>query len=87
MSIPKIDPETDSGEREGKLTSSMKRTPGINSAIPWSMYELTTLLISARNLSVTSVLRPLTSCPMTLMMSCPPCGRAFAMSRSCSVTS
>ena len=65
----------------------MKRTPGINSAIPWSMYELTTLLISARNLSVTSVLRPLTSCPMTLMMSWPPCGRAFAMSRSCSVTS
>jgi hypothetical protein len=32
-----------------ELTSSMKRTPGINSAIPWSMYELTTLLISARS--------------------------------------
>jgi hypothetical protein len=65
----------------------MNRTPGINSAIPCSIYELTTLLISALNLSVTSVLRPFTSCPMTLMMSCPPCGRAFAMSRSWRVTS
>ena len=26
-------------------TSSMNKTPGINSAIPWSMYLFTTLLI------------------------------------------
>jgi len=33
-------------------TSSMNKTPGTNSAIPWSMYLLTTLLISFRSLSV-----------------------------------
>ena len=32
-------------------TSSMKRTPGTNSAMPWSMYLLTTLLISFLSLS------------------------------------
>ncbi len=32
-------------------TSSMNRTPGTSSAMPWSMYLLTTLLISFRNLS------------------------------------
>lgn len=34
-------------------TSSMNKTPGTNSAIPWSIYLLTTWLISTRNLSVT----------------------------------
>jgi hypothetical protein len=33
-------------------TSSMNKTPGTSSAIPWSMYLLTTLLISFRSLSV-----------------------------------
>ena len=32
-------------------TSSMNSTPGTSSAMPWSMYLLTTLLISLRNLS------------------------------------
>ena len=36
-------------------TSSMKSTPGTSSAIPWSMYLLTTLLISERSFSVISV--------------------------------
>lgn len=36
-------------------TSSMNRTPGTNSAIPWSIYLFTTLLISCLNLSVISV--------------------------------
>lgn len=33
------------------ITSSMKRTPGISSAMPWSMYSFTTLLISVRRRS------------------------------------
>lgn len=33
-------------------TSSMKRTPGTSSAMPWSMYLSTTLLISKRSFSV-----------------------------------
>ena len=33
-------------------TSSMNRTPGTNSATPWSMYLFTTLLISRRSLSI-----------------------------------
>lgn len=32
-------------------TSSIKSTPGTSSAIPWSMYLFTTLLISFRSLS------------------------------------
>jgi len=36
-------------------TSSIKRTPGTNSAMPCSMYLFTTLLISALSFSVISV--------------------------------
>jgi len=36
-------------------TSSTKRTPGTSSAIPWSIYLFTTLLISKRSFSVISV--------------------------------
>mmetsp|Transcript_5618 Transcript_5618/g.19249 ORF Transcript_5618/g.19249 Transcript_5618/m.19249 type:complete len:238 (+) Transcript_5618:240-953(+) len=68
-------------------TSSMKSTPGTSSATPVSMYRFTTLLISWRSFSVISVFLGLSICPMTLMMSCPPCGLAFAESRSWSVTS
>ncbi len=46
-----------------------------------------TLFISCRNLSVISVLRGFIICPIIERMSCPPCGRAFAASKSCSVTS
>lgn len=70
-----------------RLTSSINKTPGTNSATPWSMYLLTTLLISPRSLSVISVIFGFISWPIIDMMSCPPWGRAFATSRSCSVTS
>ena len=68
-------------------TSSIKRTPGTSSAIPWSMYLLTTLLISARSFSVISVFFGFIICPIMLTRSCPPCGFALARSRSCRVTS
>jgi hypothetical protein len=55
--------------------------------MPWSMYLLTTLLISNRSFSVISVFLGFISWPIMLIMSWPPCGRAFATSRSCSVTS
>lgn len=55
--------------------------------LPWSMYLLTTLLISCLNLSVISVFLGFSICPITLMMSWPPAGRALALSRSCRVTS
>lgn len=65
----------------------MKSTPGTRSATPWSMYLLTTLLISSRSFSVISVFLGFISWPIMLMMSWPPWGLAFATSRSCSVTS
>mmetsp|Transcript_26387 Transcript_26387/g.78632 ORF Transcript_26387/g.78632 Transcript_26387/m.78632 type:complete len:238 (+) Transcript_26387:162-875(+) len=68
-------------------TSSMKSTPGTSSAIPWSMYLLTTLLISSLSFSVTSVFFGFMKEPMMEAMSPPPCGLAFAWSRSCRVTS
>mmetsp|Transcript_17233 Transcript_17233/g.53444 ORF Transcript_17233/g.53444 Transcript_17233/m.53444 type:complete len:241 (+) Transcript_17233:100-822(+) len=68
-------------------TSSTKSTPGTSSATPWSMYRLTTLLISCRSLSVISVFLGFIIWPIMLMMSWPPCGRALAVSRSCNVTS
>jgi len=68
-------------------TSSMNTTPGTTSATPWSTYPFTTLLTSLRNLSVTSVRPLLTRLPITLIISCPPCGLAFAASRSPKVTS
>jgi hypothetical protein len=42
-------------ERAGtyERTSSMNSTPGTSSATPWSMYLLTTRLISVRSFSVT----------------------------------
>ena len=43
------------GELIQVQTSSMNKTPGTSSAIPWSMYLFTTLLISVRSLSVISV--------------------------------
>jgi hypothetical protein len=63
-------------------TSSMKSTPGTSSATPWSMYLLTTLLISSLSLSVISVILGFINCPIMLMISCPPCGLAFATSKS-----
>mmetsp|Transcript_53128 Transcript_53128/g.164657 ORF Transcript_53128/g.164657 Transcript_53128/m.164657 type:complete len:201 (-) Transcript_53128:778-1380(-) len=68
-------------------TSSMKSTPGTSSAMPWSMYLFTTLLISSLSFSVISVFLGFIKEPMMLLMSCPPCGLAFAWSRSCRVTS
>jgi hypothetical protein len=65
----------------------MKSTPGTRSATPWSMYRLTTLLISCRSFSVISVFLGFMSWPIMLIMSWPPWGRALATSRSCSVTS
>mmetsp|Transcript_13505 Transcript_13505/g.31777 ORF Transcript_13505/g.31777 Transcript_13505/m.31777 type:complete len:238 (+) Transcript_13505:124-837(+) len=68
-------------------TSSMKSTPGTSSAMPWSMYLFTTLLISSRNFSVISVFLLFMKEPIMLAMSWPFCGLALAVSRSCSVTS
>lgn len=34
----------------------MNKTPGISSAMPWSMYLLTTLLISRRSLSLKGII-------------------------------
>lgn len=45
------------------------------------------LLISCLSFSVISVFLGFSIWPMTDMMSCPPCGFAFAESRSCRVTS
>jgi hypothetical protein len=68
-------------------TSSIKSTPGTNSATPWSIYLFTTLLIYPRNFSVTSVFLGFITWPMRLIKSLPPCGRALAISKSCRVTS
>lgn len=90
-------------------TSSMNSTPGTSSATPWSIYLLTTLLISRRSLSnhanfhfklinnikkalrsflpVISVFFGLINEPIIERISCPPCGRALATSKSCNVTS
>jgi hypothetical protein len=98
----------------------MNSTPGTSSAIPSSIYLLTTydhtkekapipigiskfdpnlknkmlhnenfetLLISWRSFSVISVFRGLIIWPIRDKISWPPCGWAFAASRSCSVTS
>ena len=50
----------------------MNSTPGTSSATPWSIYLLTTLLISPRSFSVISVFRGFINCPIMLMTSCPP---------------
>lgn len=67
--------------------SSIKRTPGTNSAMPCSIYLFTTLLTSPRSLSVISVFFCLFIWLTMLMKSWPPCGFALAKSRSCSVMS
>mmetsp|Transcript_45041 Transcript_45041/g.75766 ORF Transcript_45041/g.75766 Transcript_45041/m.75766 type:complete len:206 (-) Transcript_45041:680-1297(-) len=68
-------------------TSSTNSTPGTSSATPWSMYLLTTLLISCLNFSVISVFLGFIMEFIIDMTSCPPCGRALATSKSCSETS
>ena len=69
-------------EGAARLASSMKSTPGTSSAMPWSMYLLTTLLISVRSFSVISVFRGFIIEPIIDTKSWPPCGFAFARSRS-----
>jgi hypothetical protein len=59
-------------EGAARLASSMKSTPGTSSAIPWSMYLLTTLLISPRSFSVISVFLGFIICPIIDARSCPP---------------
>ena len=53
-------------------TSSTKRTPGTSSAVPWSMYLLTTRFISVRSFSVISVFFGLSTEPITVARSLPP---------------
>ena len=50
--------------------------------MPWSMYRLTTRLISVRSFSVISVFRGFIIEPIIDTKSWPPCGFAFARSRS-----
>ena len=70
-----------------EITSSINKTPGTNSAIPWSIYLLTTLLISYLSFSVISVFFGFITLPIKEAKSLPPYGLALAISKSWRVTS